>query len=80
MKGYFVSAIIFDEEDEKPWKLEIHEPSQSLPGAHDMIRLIRESYNTLSVWIDELGESNNIRTIYHRCYIDCFGNQMKGID
>lgn len=77
MKLYWVSSIIQDKGDDKPWLCAISESELSLEDAMNTIAKARTNYTVLSAWIDTFDENNKKKTVFHECYIDVFGNVRK---
>ena len=75
MKLYWVSAIIQNLFDKKPWLCAISEGESSLEKAMESIARLKESNNVVSVWIDMFDENDVKQTIFHECYIDAFGHR-----
>ena len=75
MKLYWVSAIIQNTFDRKPWLCAISEGESSLEKAMESIARLKESHNVISVWIDMFDENDVKQTIFHECYIDAFGHK-----
>ena len=76
MKLYWVSAIIFNEGDRKPWLCAMTNGSVSMEAAMDTINRLKNNHNVLSAWIDTF-ENNEKQTVFHECYIDAFGYVTK---
>ena len=73
-KLYWVSAIVFDEKnDKKPWLCGITTGNITLDEAKGQLNRLKETRPLLSAWIDD-GEGN---VFVHECYIDTFGNKSK---
>ena len=73
MKLYWVSSIIQDKGDNKPWLCASSESELSLEDAMNTIAKARANYTVLSAWIDTFDENNKKETVFHECYIDVFG-------
>lgn len=74
MKLYWVSAIIQDKDDKKPWLCAAYSGKLSLDEALEVIDYTKESHIVLSAWIDVFDKNLNKQTVFHECYIDVFGN------
>lgn len=72
-KLYWVSAIVQNVFNKKPFLLAMSEGELNLEKAKDIISRIKENNTVLSVWIDTFNEKNIKQTVYHECYIDAFG-------
>ena len=70
---YWVSAIIQDKGDSKPWLLAVSEGELSLERAKAAIDFIKKNHTVLSAWIDTFNENKVKETVFHECYIDAFG-------
>ena len=66
---YWVSTIIFDEGDAKPWLCAISTAKDTLEQAIYQLEFTRKHHNVLSGWIDTFDESNTKQTIFHECYV-----------
>lgn len=77
MKLYWVSAIIQNQDDSKPWLCEMTDSEVRLENAMETIAKIKNDHNVLSAWIDVFDENNVKQTIFHECYIDIFGDIRK---
>lgn len=73
MNLYWVSAIIQNKEDKKPWLRATSTGELSLDKAMDIVERIKEHSIVLSVWIDTFDESNVKQTVFHECYVDGLG-------
>ena len=74
MKLYWVSAIVQDIDDKKPWLLAMGEGELSYEKAMDVVERVKSHHTVLSVWIDVFDESNVKQTVFHECYSDAFGD------
>ena len=74
MNLYWVSAIIQNKEDKKPWLCSMYNGQASLEKALEVVAHTKEIHTVLSVWIDLFDEDMNKQTVFHECYIDCLGN------
>ena len=77
MKLYYVSAIIQNEGDTKPWLCAMTDSEIKLEDAMEVITRTRANHNVLSAWIDMFDENNVKQTVFHECYIDTFGNMSR---
>lgn len=73
MDFYWVSAIIQNEYDKKPWLCAMSYSIIGLDKAKQQIDFLRKNHNVLSAWIDIIDDFNIKQTIFHECYIDAFG-------
>lgn len=73
MKLYQVSAIIQNEYNPKPWLYTTGKEELNLSKIIEVVDYIRERNTALSMWIDVYDEDNNKQTIFHECYVNCFG-------
>ena len=76
MKLYWVSAIIHDKGNKKPWLLSVYEGELTLEKALETVSLIKKEHTVLSVWIDVFDENDIKETVFHECYINVFGDLM----
>lgn len=76
MKLYWVSAIVHDKHNKKPWLLSLYEGVLGLEKAMETISLIKKEHTVLSAWIDVFDENNAKETVFHECYINVFGDLM----
>ena len=77
MKLYYVSAIIQNEGDAKPWLCAMTDSVISLENAMEVITRARTNHNVLSAWIDMFDENNVKQTVFHECYINMLGDINK---
>lgn len=68
-KEYWVSAIIQDEGDIKPWLCPMTSPNNSLEDAKKEIQYLKDRYNVISAYIDVYDQNNAKQTIFHECYL-----------
>jgi hypothetical protein len=73
---YWVSAIIQNEGNKKPWFCAMSEGELSFEKAMECIVHLKENHTVLSVWIDMCDEYNVKKTVFHECYINAFGDVM----
>lgn len=66
---YWVSTIIFDEGDIKPWLCAISTAQDTLEQAMYQLEFTRKHHNVLSGWIDVFDEDNTKQTVFHECYM-----------
>lgn len=66
---YWVSFIIQDEGNVKPWLCAISTAQDTLEQAKYQIEFTRNSHNVLSAWIDIFDENDNKQTVFHECYM-----------
>lgn len=74
MKLYWVSLIIQDTENSKPWLSAMSSGCVNLEEAMKTIERGRSNYRVLCAWIDTFDENNHKFTIFHECYVDAIGN------
>ncbi len=74
MELYWVSLIIQDTENSKPWLSAISSGCVSLEEAMETIKRERDNYRVLCAWIDIFDENNYKSTVFHECYVDAIGN------
>lgn len=66
---FWVSVIIQDEGNTKPWLCAISTAQNTLEQAKNVIEHKRNSHNVLSAWIDIFDENDNKQTVFHECYM-----------
>lgn len=66
---FWVSFIIQDKGDTKPWLCAISTAQDTLEQAKNVIEYKRNIYNILSAWIDIFDENDNKQTVFHECYM-----------
>jgi hypothetical protein len=71
---YWVSVIIQDKGDKKPWSCSMSTGDISFKKAMATITSIKANHIVLSAWIDVFDINGDKRTVFHECYIDAFGN------
>ena len=74
MELYWVSLLIQDSENSKPWLCAMTDGCISIEGAMELIKKCRKNYRVLSAWIDTFDKGNHKTTILHECYINALGN------
>ena len=74
MELYWVSLIIQDTENSKPWLSAISSGCVSLEEAMETIKRERDNYRVLCAWIDIFDENNYKSTVFHESYVDAIGN------
>lgn len=74
MQLYWVSFLIQDTENSKPWLCSITDGCNSLNKAKDIIQAKYNNYRVLAAWIDTYDENNIKSTVFHECYVDVLGN------
>lgn len=74
MTLYWVSFLVQEKEDTKPWCLPITDSCLSLDEAMKVIETVRHDHRVLSVWIDIFDNNKNKTTVFHECYVDFVGN------
>lgn len=73
MKLYWVSLLIQDTENSKPWLCAMSNGCVSLEEAMKTIERGRNDYRVLSAWID-IFDGGNKFTVFHKCYVNAIGN------
>ena len=73
MDAYWISAIIQDTEDSKPWLCSMTDCVFTIEQAMDVIDKTRKNYRVLSAWIEKHNK-NKKEIVFHKCYINIFGN------
>jgi hypothetical protein len=71
---YWVSLIIQDAENSKPWLSAMSSGCVNLKEAMEAIERGRDNYRVLCAWIDTFDENNHKSTVFHECYVDAIGN------
>ena len=75
---YWVSLIIQDAENSKPWLSSMSSGCVSFEEAMKTIERGRNNYRVLCAWIDVFDKNNRKSTVFHECYIDAIGNVDRG--
>ena len=70
---YWVSLIIQDAENSKPWLSSMSSGCVSLEEAMKTIERGRNNYRVLSAWVDVFDENNAKITMFHECYVNVVG-------
>ena len=70
---YWVSLIIQDAENSKPWLSSMSSGCVSLEEAMKTIERGRNNYRGLSAWVDVFDENNAKITMFHECYVNVVG-------
>ena len=73
MELYWVSLLIQDTENSKPWCCAMSSGCVSLEKAIDIIEKSRSNYRVLCAWIDKFDESGNKSIVFHECYVNSIG-------
>ena len=74
MKLYWVSLLIQDTENSKPWLSSMSSGCTSFEEAMETIKRGRNNYRVLCAWIDTFDENDNKSTVFHECYVNAIGN------
>ena len=74
MQLYWMSLLIQDRENSKPWLCAMTDGELSLDNALKSIETGRKNYRVLSAWVDTFDEDNKKTTVYHECFVDVLGN------
>lgn len=77
MERYWVSLLIQDTENSKPWVCAMYDSYSSIEEAMKVIERGRENYRVLTAWVDTFDEDNKKHTVFHECYINALGNVEK---
>lgn len=67
--AYWVSAIIFDEGDTKPWLCAITTAQDTLERAKVCIQTLCKNHNVLDAWVDGEDSCDNTTVVYHECFM-----------
>ena len=73
---YWVSLIIQEDEETKPWLCSEYTGFLTIEEAYKEIKFMREHNRVLSAWID-IYDNEEKKTIFHECYVDVFGHISK---
>lgn len=73
MELYWVSLLIQDTENSKPWLCAIGDSCLSLEKAKEVIEKGKSTYRVLSVWVDTFDDDNVKTTVFHECYVNTLG-------
>lgn len=76
MNLYWVSAIVQNEGNKKPWLCAMNSGVSSIEIAMEIVNRIKRTQTVLSIWVDTFNEDGEKTTVYHDCYINAFGNIM----
>lgn len=72
MDLYWVSLLIQDTENSKPWLCMMTDSCITLEDAKKVIEKGRSKFRVLSAWVDRF--DNNVKTtVYHECYVNPLG-------
>lgn len=74
MKLYWVSLLIQDKENTKPWLCAMSDGCISFEEAIKIIEKGKQNYRILSAWIDTFDTNNQKVTVFHECYVNAIGN------
>lgn len=69
---YWVSLIIQEDEETKPWLCSKSTGFLTIEEAYKEIKFMREHDRVLSAWID-IYDNEKKKTVFHECYVDVFG-------
>lgn len=70
---YWVSLLIQDTKNSKPWLCSMTNSCLSLEKAKEVIEKGRNNYQVLSAWIDTF--DNKVKTtVFHECYVNTIGD------
>ena len=72
-KLYFVSSIVNNKGDLRPWLLASASGHLTLEEAKEELSIMKSKFVVLSAWIDALYDDGTTSTIFHECYINGFG-------
>jgi len=70
MKLYWISYLIQDKENSKPWLCAVTDGIPNLTKAIEIAEWARQNSRILSTWIDTYDKGGNKTTVYHRCYLN----------
>lgn len=70
---YWVSLLVQETENSKPWLCAVSDGCLSLEEARDVIEKGKKNYRILSAWIDTFDKNNKKTTVFHKCYINAVG-------
>lgn len=74
MKLYWVSLLIQDKENTKPWLCVMSDGCISFEEAIKIIEKGKQNYRVLSAWVDTFDTNNHKVTAFHECYVNSIGN------
>lgn len=74
MKLYWVSLLIQDKENIKPWLCAMSDGCISFEEAIKIIEKGKQNYRVLSAWVDTFDTNNHKVTAFHECYVNSIGN------
>lgn len=70
---YWVSLLVQDTENSKPWLCAMSDGCLSSEEAKGVINKGKSNYRVLSAWIDTFDNDNVKATVFHECYINAMG-------
>lgn len=79
MNLYWVSLLIQDEVNSKPWLCTISDGCTSFDESMKIIETGRMNYRVLSAWIDTFDENKKKSTVFHECYVNAIGNLTESL-
>lgn len=74
IKLYWVSLLIQNKENTKPWLCAMSDGCISLEGAIAIVEKSKQNYRVLSAWIDTFDTNDHKTTVFHECYVNAIGN------
>lgn len=66
---YWVSAIVMNDGDKKPWLCAMSEGHVELSKALEEAGRLSANHSVLSVWIDLVNNEGFKETVFHACYL-----------
>lgn len=73
MELYWVSLLIQETENSRPWLSAMLSGCMSLEKAIDIVEKSRNDYRVLCAWIDKFDENGNKSVVFHECYVNSIG-------
>lgn len=73
MQLYWVSLLIQETENSKPWVSAMSTGCVNLEEAMKTIERGRKNFRVLSAWVDTFDENNRKTVVFHECYINALG-------
>lgn len=66
---HWVSAIVMNESDRKPWLCSMTEGYTDFKTAMRVVEKLTSNYTVLTAWIELVDVENNKDIVFHECYL-----------
>lgn len=73
MQLYWVSLLIQETENSKPWVSSMSTGCINLEEAMKTIKRGKKNFRVLSAWVNIFDENNRKTVVFHECYINALG-------